>query len=79
MRLMFAYFAMTRLIVRPVMELSRSARRVAEGHLEPVRVTPLALPKYLGAPKILPEEILKNDQIGVATGLAVALLLRLAL
>jgi ATP-dependent Lon protease len=26
--------------------------------------------KFLGAPKILPEEILKNDQVGVATGMA---------
>ena len=31
---------------------------------------PATLPKYLGAPKILPEEILKKDEVGIATGLA---------
>src|SRR5262245_5066429 len=35
--LVFAYFAMTRLVVQPIDELSRAARRVAEGarRLEP--------------------------------------------
>jgi ATP-dependent Lon protease len=46
------------------------ARRVAEGHPETVRTTPANVVKYLGAPKILPEEILKNDQVGIATGMA---------
>ncbi len=46
------------------------ARRVAEGQPATVRVTPANVYKYLGAPKILPEEILKNDQVGIATGLA---------
>jgi ATP-dependent Lon protease len=46
------------------------ARKVAEGHEGVIRVTPAVLPKYLGAPKILPEEMLKKDQVGVATGLA---------
>jgi ATP-dependent Lon protease len=46
------------------------ARRVAEGETGTVRVTPAAIPKYLGAPKILPEERLKRDSVGIATGLA---------
>jgi len=46
------------------------ARRVAEGHPEPVRVTPGAIARYLGAPKVLPDEMLKKDAVGIATGLA---------
>ncbi len=46
------------------------ARRVAEGHAEPVKVTPASLAKYLGAPKVLPEEMLAKDAVGIATGLA---------
>jgi len=46
------------------------ARRVAEGRTEVVRVTPRNIHDFLGAPKVFPEEILKKDQIGVATGLA---------
>ncbi len=46
------------------------ARRIAEGRTEVVRVSPKNLHEFLGAPKIMPEEILKKDQIGVATGLA---------
>jgi ATP-dependent Lon protease len=46
------------------------ARRIAEGKSEAVRVTPKNIHEYLGAPKTFPEEILRKDQIGVATGLA---------
>ncbi|PYT03787.1 MAG: endopeptidase La, partial [Acidobacteria bacterium] len=46
------------------------ARRVAEGKLEGVRVTPKNLHEYLGPPKVFLEEALRKDQIGVATGLA---------
>ncbi len=46
------------------------ARRNAEGQTELVRVTPQNLHEFLGAPKMFPDEILKKDQIGVATGLA---------
>ncbi|HEY0080692.1 MAG TPA: endopeptidase La [Pyrinomonadaceae bacterium] len=46
------------------------ARRIAEGRTEVVSVTPKNLHEFLGAPKVMPEEILKKDQIGVATGLA---------
>jgi ATP-dependent Lon protease len=46
------------------------ARKVAEGHAGTIRITPHNVHKFLGAPKILPEEILKNDQVGIATGMA---------
>lgn len=46
------------------------ARRIGEGHQGVVRVSGNNLHEFLGAPKIIPEEVLKKDQIGVATGLA---------
>jgi ATP-dependent Lon protease len=46
------------------------ARRVAEGRAEVVQVTPKNLHELLGVPKVSPDEVLKKDQIGVATGLA---------
>jgi ATP-dependent Lon protease len=46
------------------------ARRIAEGHKGSVRVSLKNLHEFLGAPKIIPEEVLKKDQVGVATGLA---------
>ncbi len=46
------------------------ARRIGEGHQGIVRVSANNLHEFLGAPKIIPEEVLKKDQIGVATGLA---------
>ena len=45
------------------------ARRLGEGDLNVVRVSASNLHEFLGAPKIIPEEVLKKDQIGVATGL----------
>jgi ATP-dependent Lon protease len=56
---------------REIASVSRKvARKVAEGHPEPVKVTPNSLTKYLGAPKILPDELLKTDAVGIAMGLA---------
>jgi ATP-dependent Lon protease len=46
------------------------ARKVAEGHRGKVVVTSDNLDSFLGPPKIVPEEMLKRDQVGVATGLA---------
>src|SRR5438552_679112 len=46
------------------------ARRIGEGQKGPVRVSLKNLDDFLGAPKVIPEEVLKKDQIGVATGLA---------
>ena len=46
------------------------ARRLAEGHKRAVSVSTRNLHEFLGAPKIIPEEVLKKDQVGVSTGLA---------
>jgi ATP-dependent Lon protease len=46
------------------------ARRIAEGHKGTVRVSLKNLHEFLGAPKVMPDEVLKKDQIGIATGLA---------
>jgi ATP-dependent Lon protease len=46
------------------------ARKVAEGRTGNTRITPSVLAKYLGAPRVLPDEILKKDAIGIALGLA---------
>ena len=46
------------------------ARRIGEGQKGVVRVSLKNLHEFLGVPKIIPEEVLKKDQIGVATGLA---------
>lgn len=46
------------------------ARRVAEGETKKVHVTPRNLHDFLGVAKVEPDEMLKNDQVGVVTGLA---------
>src|SRR5262249_48635607 len=46
------------------------ARKVAEGQTGTIRITPGNVVKFLGAAKILPDEILKDDQVGIATGMA---------
>ena len=46
------------------------AKRVAEGHKSQIKVMPGNVSRFLGSPKILPDELLKRDQIGVAAGLA---------
>jgi ATP-dependent Lon protease len=45
-------------------------RKIAEGQKGIGPITADNLRDYLGAAKVLPEELLKKDQIGVATGLA---------
>jgi ATP-dependent Lon protease len=56
---------------REIASIARKvARKVAGGRTETARITASLLPKYLGAPKILPDEILKKDSVGTATGLA---------
>src|SRR5207237_7673775 len=44
--------------------------RIADDHKGTVSVSLNNLHEFLGAPKIIPEEVLKKDQVGVATGLA---------
>ena len=46
------------------------ARKIAEGHKGTIRVSLKNIHEFLGAPKIIPDEALKKDQVGVATGLA---------
>ena len=46
------------------------ARKVAEGEKGAFQVTPKTLYRYLGPPVFLPDEIRKNHEVGVATGLA---------
>jgi ATP-dependent Lon protease len=46
------------------------ARKVAEGRTATVRIAPSSIHKFLGAPKVLPEEMLAKDAVGIATGLA---------
>jgi ATP-dependent Lon protease len=45
-------------------------RRIAEGQKKIGPITSDNLRDYLGAAKVLPEELLKKDEVGVATGLA---------
>jgi ATP-dependent Lon protease len=57
-------------------EIGKVCRKVArkkaelEENFEPIKVTKETIPDYLRSPKIFPEMALKNDQIGVVTGLA---------
>jgi ATP-dependent Lon protease len=56
---------------REIASISRKvARKVAEGQTGTIKITPASLPRFLGAPKILPDEILKKDAVGIAMGLA---------
>jgi len=56
---------------REVAAIARKvARRVAEGESSLVRVTPGTVHRFIGAPKVLPEERLEKDAVGIATGLA---------
>jgi ATP-dependent Lon protease len=57
-------------------EIGKVCRKVArkkaelEEEFQPIKVTKETIPDYLRSPKIFPEMALKNDQIGVVTGLA---------
>ncbi len=46
------------------------ARRFAEGKKQPVRVSENTLARFLGQPRYLPEEERREDEAGIATGLA---------
>jgi ATP-dependent Lon protease len=60
-----------RQLEREIGRISRKvARKIAEGHKGTIRVSLKNIHEFLGAPKIIPEEVLKKDQVGVATGLA---------
>jgi ATP-dependent Lon protease len=56
---------------REIANLCRKvARYIAEGKKKKFYITPQKVSKFLGAPKYLPEEELKKEEVGVATGLA---------
>jgi ATP-dependent Lon protease len=56
---------------REIANLCRKvARKIAEGRQKSFSITASNLGKYLGVPKYLPEEEMKKDEVGVATGLA---------
>jgi len=46
------------------------ARKVAEGRKEKTKITTKNLQQFLGPPAFLPDEELKRNEVGVATGLA---------
>jgi ATP-dependent Lon protease len=50
--------------------LRKVARQVAEGKKGPVRITRGSVRRFLGPKRILKEDALDRDQVGVATGLA---------
>jgi ATP-dependent Lon protease len=56
---------------REIAHLCRKvARKIAEGKVKKYVMSSRNLSKYLGVPKFLPEEEIKKDEVGVATGLA---------
>ncbi|GAB6184324.1 endopeptidase La [Thermodesulfovibrio hydrogeniphilus] len=56
---------------REIANLCRKvAKYIVEGKKKKFYITPKNVSKLLGAPKYLPEEELKKDEVGVATGLA---------
>ena len=50
--------------------LRKIARKMAEGQTKRYHVASSSVPRYLGVPKFLPEVPSKQDEIGVAAGLA---------
>lgn len=56
---------------REIANLCRKvARKIAEGKVGKYVISSKNLSKYLGVPKYLPEEEIKQDEVGVSTGLA---------
>ena len=69
--LQYTHEAGLRQVEREIATICRkSARRVAEGNDAMARVTVTNLHEFLGAPHAPRDEVLKKDQVGVATGLA---------
>src|SRR5919205_1186512 len=69
--LQYTHEAGLRQFEREIAQISRKvARRVAEGDDTQVRITQENVQDFLGVPHVHPDEVLKKDQVGVATGLA---------
>lgn len=60
-----------RSLEREIANLCRKiAKEIAEGKVKKYNITSANVSKFLGVPKYLPEEEMKKDEVGVATGLA---------
>ncbi len=67
----YTYEAGVRNLEREIATICRKiARRVAEGKATPRLITRAALGKYLGPPRYLQSKAERQDEIGVATGVA---------
>lgn len=67
----YTYEAGVRNLERQIANVCRKiTRRVAEGKAVPRRITRAALHKYLGPPRYLQSKAEKENEIGVATGIA---------
>ncbi len=67
----YTYEAGVRNLERRIAGLCRkAARRLAEGKRPPRRVTPKMIEKHLGPPRYLHDQLEKEDEVGVAMGLA---------
>src|SRR5436189_2429319 len=59
-----------RQLEREIGKLGRKiARKIADGQTEKVTVSPKAVPELIGRPKVHPERMAGEDQVGVATGM----------
>src|SRR5205809_372868 len=59
-----------RQLEREIGKLGRKvARKIADGAAEKVTVSPKAVPELIGRPKVHPERMAGEDQVGVATGM----------
>src|SRR5213596_357162 len=59
-----------RQLEREIGKLGRKiARKIADGVAEKVTVSPKAVPELIGRPKVHPERMAGEDQVGVATGM----------
>jgi ATP-dependent Lon protease len=67
----YTYEAGVRNLEREIARVCRKlARRKAEGKHVPTRITPVALPTYLGPPQYTPMDSEKQNEVGVVTGVA---------
>jgi ATP-dependent Lon protease len=67
----YTYEAGVRNLERAIAKVCRKvARRQAEGKLGPMRITPAGLHKFLGPPEYTPLDAEKQDEVGLAMGLA---------
>jgi ATP-dependent Lon protease len=67
----YTYEAGVRNLEREIAKVCRKvARRQAEGKLGPARITPAGLHKFLGPPEYTPLDAEKQDEVGLAMGLA---------